>query len=187
MTLIIGGSASGKSEFAENLLSSDKKIYIATMMPFGKEAEKRIEKHRKARENKGFDTIECYYDIEKIEILEKSEVLLECLGNLVANEMFAKNEQVNVLKIVEGIKVLNEKSETLYIVSNDIFSDGCNYDESTREYIKNLGKVNNEISKLADTVIEVVCGIPIYLKGEKNDCFTDDSGSFCNVFQRFCS
>ena len=56
LTLVIGGSASGKSEYAEQHVMSlnGARIYIATMEPFGKEAEDRISKHRQMRKNKGF-------------------------------------------------------------------------------------------------------------------------------------
>ena len=49
--LVTGGSASGKSEYAENRALQMAKegqrplIYLAAMMPFGKDAEKRIERH----------------------------------------------------------------------------------------------------------------------------------------------
>lgn len=49
--LVTGGSASGKSEYAENralqLAKTEQKklIYLAAMKPFGEEAAKRIERH----------------------------------------------------------------------------------------------------------------------------------------------
>ena len=87
LTLVIGGSASGKSEYAEQrVLSLDgARIYIATMQPYGKEAEERILKHRQMRKNKGFETIECYTGLQDLNIPPGSNVLLEDLGNLMAN------------------------------------------------------------------------------------------------------
>ncbi|WP_349666699.1 bifunctional adenosylcobinamide kinase/adenosylcobinamide-phosphate guanylyltransferase, partial [Lacrimispora sp.] len=44
-SLIIGGSGSGKSEYAENLavsLGGDRKVYIATMKPWDEECRNRI-------------------------------------------------------------------------------------------------------------------------------------------------
>ena len=60
LSLIIGGSASGKSEYAERLVCSlpGKRIYVATMEPFGEEGRERIARHRKLREGKGFATVE---------------------------------------------------------------------------------------------------------------------------------
>ena len=52
VALIIGGSGSGKSEFAEKLAAriSDghEKYYIATMEIFDEESEKKAERHRMA-------------------------------------------------------------------------------------------------------------------------------------------
>ena len=95
--LITGGSGSGKSEYAEQKLMeyashskrNKKRYYIATMIPFGKETEEKIARHRKLRAGKGFETIECYTDLKKAaEILQTKEtgsVLLECMSNLVGN------------------------------------------------------------------------------------------------------
>lgn len=61
IVLVIGGSGSGKSEFAENIcmeLPAEEKRYIATMQAFDEESRARIAKHRKARSGKGFETIE---------------------------------------------------------------------------------------------------------------------------------
>ena len=71
--LITGGSGSGKSEYAEQKLMeyashskrNKKRYYIATMIPFGKETEEKIARHRKLRAGKGFETIECYTDLKK--------------------------------------------------------------------------------------------------------------------------
>ena len=45
------------------------------------------------------------------------------------------------------------------------FPDGAEYDSSTRVYQEYLGTINQEIARWADRVTEVVCGIPIALKG----------------------
>lgn len=96
--LVTGGSASGKSEYAENralqLAKTEQKklIYLAAMKPFGEEAAKRIERHRQLRAGKGFETVERYTDIEGLcrdESLEAETfrqkakdavVLLECMS-----------------------------------------------------------------------------------------------------------
>ena len=59
--LVYGGSGSGKSEFAENLIlksECENRFYIATMIIFDDEGKKRVERHRKLREKKNFITIE---------------------------------------------------------------------------------------------------------------------------------
>ena len=59
--LVIGGSGSGKSAFAESLLLSlpAPRYYIATMENDGPAAERRISRHRALRHGKGILTREC--------------------------------------------------------------------------------------------------------------------------------
>ena len=106
LTLIIGGSGSGKSSFGEELAqkSNSKLCYLATMIPYGDEGKRRVERHLKLRKGKGFETIEEYMDIGNIDIPYGSCVLLEDLPNLVANNMFTKNPQKDInMFIVNGI------------------------------------------------------------------------------------
>ena len=63
IVVVIGGSGSGKSAYAEKCLlamEAEKKHYIATMRVFDEEGEKRVEKHRTMRREKGFLTIEIF-------------------------------------------------------------------------------------------------------------------------------
>lgn len=169
LTVVTGGSGSGKSELAENIAVkfTGKKYYIATMEPFGEEAQKRIERHRKMRVEKGFETIEKYTDIDELIYLQNDVVLLECMSNLCANEMFSSMTDKSVVadKIISGIEKINNISSELIIVTNEIFSDGILYDKETMEYMKLLGEINRRIFEFADNVIESVYGIPYILKG----------------------
>ena len=169
LALIIGGNGSGKSEFAENMalnLSKQNLIYLATMIPYGREGTERVEKHKKMRRDKGFKTIEKYTGLKKLTLKQESTVLLECMSNLLANEMFENDGagDKSVEEIIIGIDNLINCTENTVIVSNDIFGDGINYDGKTREYINNLGLINRYISLKADMIYEIVCGIPIVIK-----------------------
>ena len=193
ITLVTGGSGSGKSAYAESLLSSCEGIryYIATMQIYDAEGEKKVERHRKLRAGKGFLTIESPMNVGKIEFAcaggseqaqyrqeaemkvqgnaEKKSALLECMSNLTANEMFTKDgiksaEEV-VGKIVSEIQTLSQKLDNLVIVTNNVFEDGVIYDAGTMEYLRALGRINAALARLADRVAEVVVGIPVELKG----------------------
>lgn len=178
MTLIIGGSGSGKSAYAEDYtisLSEDrKKYYIATMQIFDEEGKRKVERHRMLRGGKGFSTIEQPIDIgkaaEKMEDGERT-ALLECISNLTANEMFLEEvpgtEEVITEKIVGEIAVLNRELTHLVIVSNNVFEDGNVYDKTTMAYIRAMGRINQKLAEMADEVVEVVVGIPIVIK-DKN-------------------
>ncbi len=101
VTLIIGGQNSGKSQFAEELVVNsgiDRRYYLATMTVCDKAGEERVIKHRKQREGKGFITLEIPYAIDKalyiMEEPENSIALLECVANLVGNELYDNPERV---------------------------------------------------------------------------------------------
>ncbi len=159
--LIIGGSGSGKSEYAESLLmGQDNLFYLATMRPYGKEGKRRIIRHKKMREGKGFTTIEQFLDIAQADIKPGSNVLLECLGNLVANEIY-EGERDAKERIVQGVLELCEKCNNIVIVTNDVFCDGIFYDEETNQYLECLGYVNKKIAAKLGGVTEVVCGIGV--------------------------
>ena len=51
------------------------------------------------------------------------------------------------------------------IVSNDVFTDGVTYDPETEQYLAILGKLNQQAAAMADSVYEVVCGIPVCIRG----------------------
>ena len=158
-SIVTGGSASGKSEYAENIVpNTGSRVYLATMEPFGAEAETRIARHRKLREGKGFETIECPVNIEKVlEACRGKQVLLEDLPNLVANEMFSSHAHSTV-GIAEQILDLAHISESLICVTGILTADGRKYDESTMKYLKELAAIERTLAAHADRVIEVVCG-----------------------------
>ncbi len=172
MILVYGGSGSGKSAFAEKKITELNKsgiplYYLATMQAYDAEDEERIKRHRKQRDGKGFTTIEQPKDIGSIalELREaKSDVLLECMSNLVANEMFSPDNAFLVSKIKNDIKKLYDTSSNLVIVSNNVFDDGIIYEKATMEYIRALGDINRYIAEISDEVWEVVAGIPLRLK-----------------------
>ena len=105
--LILGGSGSGKSAYAETVLSGlssvKKKYYLATMQIYDEDGLKKVERHKKMREGKGFITLEQPRNIAKImETIsgKNSAVLLECMSNLTANEMFS-DRMLSARSVVE--------------------------------------------------------------------------------------
>lgn len=176
--LVTGGSGSGKSAYAESLLSGfeqiDNRYYIATMQVYGDEGKKRVERHRKMRAGKGFVTVEQTVQIgEALEPFEASAALVECVSNLTANEMFdetgQRSEQEVVNRVVSGLKQLSKSVKELVIVTNNVFDDGISYDESTMSYIRALARINIELAKWADEVTEVTAGIPVIWKKKNQE------------------
>lgn len=193
ITLVTGGSGSGKSAYAEDVAVScegTEKYYIATMQIYDAEGERKVERHRKLRAGKGFTTVESPRNVgqvvfptfckEKAVCIDCREpehsrkkqgrrtALLECMSNLVANEMFStdgmREEDAVVTKVVQDIELLATKLDHLVIVTNNVFEDGIPYDEGTMAYLRALGRINTVLAKRADRVVEVVVGIPVILK-----------------------
>lgn len=178
MTLIVGGSGSGKSSYAEKYIqlcsNEKKKYYLATMQVFDKEGLKKINRHKMLRKGKGFFTIEQPVSIQNaLEKMGQGEktALLECVSNLVANEMFLeeipKTAKEVTKEIINDIKELGENLTHLIIVSNNVFEDGTVYDEITMEYIRAMGTLNEQLAAMADEVVEVVVGIPVIIKKQR--------------------
>ena len=122
--LITGGSGSGKSAFAEEQglqAGEGQRIYIATMIPYGKEGKQRVERHRQLRREKKFETMECYKNLASLKIPRNSVVLLECMSNLVANEIFEPDgaHEDTVEEVCRGIASLLEQTDRLFVVTND--------------------------------------------------------------------
>ena len=169
LILVSGGSASGKSEFAESLVTSsglENRIYLATMQVWDQESVRRVERHRQMRAGKGFETVECPTGLADMVLPSGCAVLLEDLSNLCANEYFSPDGKDGTLdRVLAGIRRAADQAELLVVVTNELFSDGMDYDPNTLAYLSVLGELNRRTAALAEQVYEVVCGIPVAWKG----------------------
>ena len=187
--LVTGGSGSGKSEYAENLavhlrerLGSEVGglYYVATMSSHDRECDERIARHRLMRRDKGFSTIECYCDISRVRAGRKDVLLLECMSNLLANEMYLRSggikdrgdraeEQLEEI-VMKPLLELAKQAGELVVVTNEVFSDGVRYDPESEKYRALLGKMNAMLAAQAAAVTETVFTIPVIHKGEELLC-----------------
>lgn len=185
LILITGGSGSGKSALAEKLarrMADNSKqevmkppIYVAAMINSkDKESKVRIARHQQQRAQLGFITREQPFDLDQIlDDYDSPILLLECLSNLLANEMFLRTdfgldhfspEQAaemidHALTRAEGL------CEHLIVVSNEIFSDAMIFDESTNLYLRYLGWLNQCLAARASLAVEMVYGLPQIHRG----------------------
>ena len=182
ITLVTGGSGSGKSEYAEGLILDSpcsRRFYVATMIAYGKEGRDKVERHRMLRQGKGFITIEKPRDVGRV-MFEEHEagsgassradraLLLECVSNLAANEMFKEQQDSPIQclshKIAGDIISLAGQVRDMVIVTNEVDRDGICYGPETMEYIRLMGCLNQKLASAADRVVEVVHGIPVLWK-----------------------
>ena len=169
LTLVVGGAASGKSAYAECLVlqTALPRYYLATMQVWDAECAARVEKHRRMRAEKQFETLECPLHLGTVRLPARGTALLEDLGNLTANELYdpAGAGEAAASAILDGLGRLAAQCEHLVVVSNEVFSGGAGYAGDTDRYLKALAQVNNALAARADAVVRVVCGIPVYHKG----------------------
>lgn len=190
IAFVYGGSGSGKSEYAEQMIlrcsKADSRYYIATMKAYGEEGRQRVLRHRTLRSGKHFHTIECPVNLPlalgSIPDPSGASILLECVSNLTANEMFDRDADADsqvpdsiqtdseiadhlfAEHLVQDISLLCSRVRNAVIVSNNIFDDGADYDILTVRYMKRLGEINRAIAAMADSVTEVVAGIPVKIR-----------------------
>lgn len=168
----MGGAASGKSAYGEALATalSTAPHYLATLENLGEENRRRIARHRLERAGRGFLTFEEPLAAGFSHIPPGEVTLLECLGTLLANEIFSPRgsgfsgaEET----IHTGVETLLRTQTHLILISNTVFHDGFTYDPETVRYQQLLGALNRAFAARAHRVVEVVCGIPIHQKGEQ--------------------
>jgi adenosylcobinamide kinase/adenosylcobinamide-phosphate guanylyltransferase len=193
--LITGVSGSGKSEYAENLAVKLSELgslyYVATMEPYGEEGQARIERHRRLREGKGFQTIESPRNIAQNigqigeEHCADATILLETLSTLLANEMFSGGEKADTApsadraeetadvsrdkydvadRLLSEICRISRLCKHLLVVTDEVFADGLDYPPETTEYMRQLGKANRELARRADEAVEIVYSLPVSLR-----------------------
>lgn len=181
VVLVIGGSGSGKSAYAEARAaelfarhkSGGRLVYLATMEVRDEESRRRVARHRRMRREKQFVTVECPTHLEGVAAGPGDTFLLECISNLTANEMYAPNGRgaQSAEMIAAAIRRLAEAAKHLVLVGNHVFADGVDYDASTTEYLRQMARIQQEAASLADEVVEVVCGIPLMIKSaESKEC-----------------
>lgn len=195
MILVTGGSASGKSAFAEQLLAGQRglHIYLATMRDDSEEGKRRVQKHRAHRRDRGFYTVEAPRDLmsafsflpftgQKAAVcreadkagfpcaaLRDSAVLLECLSNLAANEMFLENGSVRDAEqcremVLREVFALRDACRELIVVGAILSEAHCHFDARTNAWIKSFSEIQNAVAEAADAVWKVEAGIPACLK-----------------------
>ena len=167
LNLIIGGTGSGKSAYAETLTLRlpGRRVYLATMSDRDAESLERIERHRAQRAPHGFLTVERPVDLAGADLPEDANILLEDLSNLLANELF-EPDGGGIEAVRRGLRHLLESCGSLTVVTNEVFSGGKEYDEGSLRYLRDLAELNRELAARADLVTEIVCGLPNVLKGE---------------------
>lgn len=167
MALVLGGARSGKSAYAESLLSGMCKncIYVATAEARDGEMQERIEAHQTSRGDR-WRTIEAPLDpVGALSDLEKTDgVLLDCLTLWLSNQMENdKDLEVETDALFDG---LGDLGTPVVVVSNELGMGLVPETALGRAFRDAQGKLNQKAAQAADLVVFVAAGLPLVLKGK---------------------
>lgn len=182
VTFISGGVRSGKSSYAERILTDQtagRLVYIASGVAADEEMKQRIHKHKEDRQHADWQTIEQPMNLhEVLPFLRQGDLVLwDCLTTWLANELYEGYEEgtpcVHRLgcleqkqeRLLQTIGQMKEVVAHLIIVSNEVLDEWSPYDEETEIYRRTIGELHQQIVKIADHAIEMDHGIPIAWKG----------------------
>lgn len=171
--LLIGGSRSGKSLYAQRLarqLASPGRplFYVATMEPCDGEDRARIRRHREERAGWGFATIECPRGLASAAgQVRGGVVLLDSVTSLLTNEMFLQGEYQPGAEeaAFSGLHALLEAAEGIVLVSDDLCSDAAAFAPTTEAFRRAQGHLHQRLARECDLVVRVRYGLLDIVKG----------------------
>ncbi|MCP4780009.1 MAG: bifunctional adenosylcobinamide kinase/adenosylcobinamide-phosphate guanylyltransferase [Hyphomicrobium sp.] len=166
LTLVLGGARSGKSRYAEEILTKapDPWIYLATAQALDSEMEARVADHKKRR-GEQWRTVEVPLDLP--EAIEKhgagaQPVLIDCLTLWLSNVLLATRDVV--AESDRLVAALGEVDGPIVIVSNEVGSGIVPDNKLARAFRDAQGQLNQRVAAIADHVVLVTAGIPLTLK-----------------------
>lgn len=170
MIFITGGCRSGKSGFALDYANQhfSKKIFLATCEVLDDEMDRRISQHKKLR-GPEWQTIE-----EPVGIVERirqdqgegSVIVLDCLTLWLSNLLLRGDDDQEITHEVDRlIDAVRQSNHSLIIVSNEVGMGIVPADPLGRRFRDLSGMANQKIARAMETVVFMVSGIPVFLKG----------------------
>jgi adenosylcobinamide kinase / adenosylcobinamide-phosphate guanylyltransferase len=165
LTLVIGGARSGKSAYAERLVTGEPApwTYVATAEPFDEEMAERIATHR-SRRGEGWTTVEASLDLAgAIDALPAGRpVLVDCLTIWLSNQMLAGR---NADEALAGLaEVLASRRGPWVVVSNEVGQGIVPDNRLARQFRDAAGRLNQRVAAAADRVYLMVAGLPLEVK-----------------------
>jgi adenosylcobinamide kinase / adenosylcobinamide-phosphate guanylyltransferase len=166
LTLVLGGARSGKSRYAEGLITALPApwIYVATAQAGDAEMAERIATHR-AQRGTGWQAIEAPHDLARAldTAPAGAPVLVDCLTIWLSNRMLADADVTADIRHLED--ALGRRVGPVVLVSNEVGSGIVPDNALARRFRDLQGRLNQRMAARADRVALVVAGLPLMLKG----------------------
>jgi adenosylcobinamide kinase/adenosylcobinamide-phosphate guanylyltransferase len=179
IVLITGGGRSGKSSYGQRLAENlpGPRAYVATAVPFDQELEERVRRHREERSDTWSTTIEEPVALAAAlrSATQYPTVLVDCLtmwmGNLLWSAEQSQGPAPNEAQVADAcsevVAACREHAGTVVLVTNEVGMGIIPENPAARLYRDLLGRCNQVMAAAADTVILMVAGLPLVVKGRE--------------------
>ncbi len=166
--LVLGGSASGKSQVALDLAGpASPRVFLATGEGRDREMAARIARHRASRPR---DWVTSEVPVDLTTWLQREghryrTILLDCLTLWLSNLLGTGLRETAVSAQVEQLmSALRATGARVVLVSNELGMGLVPVAPSSRRFRDLAGRLNQQVAAAADDVVLVVAGLPMVLK-----------------------
>jgi adenosylcobinamide kinase/adenosylcobinamide-phosphate guanylyltransferase len=166
LTLVVGGARSGKSAFAERLVTATARPrrYIATAEAWDDEMRDRIARHRADR-GPGWLTIDAPLDLctALAQARPEEAVLVDCATLWLTNHLLAEHDlPAETDRLTAALAAC---PAPVVVVSNEVGMGIVPDNALARRFRDAQGRLNQRLAAEAALVVTVMAGLPLPLKG----------------------
>ncbi len=165
--LILGGTRSGKSHFAENtaIATGKKLVYIATAQALDEEMQVRIAHHQSSRIDQWITVEEPLTLASSLQhySAENTCILVDCLTLWLTNILLV-GEEIFQRERATLLETLPQLVGDIIFVSNEVGMGIVAADPLSRRFVDEAGRLHQALAKICDKVTLVVAGLPMTLK-----------------------
>ncbi len=166
-TLVLGGTRSGKSAYAERLLDGkEPRFYLATAEAGDGEMAERIAQHRQRR---GADWTTLEEPLDLVGTLDRhgqtdGAILVDCLTLWLSNLMAAERDIAHeTARLVDACRRIDG---AVVFVSNEVGQGIVPASKVGRVFRDHAGRLNQAVAAAVDHVVLMTAGLPLILKNE---------------------
>ena len=172
VTLVLGGVRSGKSHYAQQLGERAARVVFVATASAGDDVEmqRKVERHQSSRPPH-WQTVE-----EPLRLAETIAhfgpncdlMIIDCLTIFASNLLEATGEDRDLAnrKVEELCLALQSAQCDVVLVSNEVGSGVVPAYPLGRRFRDLLGEINQRVARVSNTVLLLVAGLPLVLKGK---------------------
>lgn len=167
LSVVLGGAASGKSVFAENIILHSRlnPVYLATALIGDDEIKKRVDVHKLRRSDRWIN-LEAAFDLSPVlaDRAADQAVLLDCATMWLSNQMMEGTDlAAEQARLLAALKTC---AAPIVVVTNEVGQGIVPDNALARHFREAQGRLNIALAAQADLVVQVVAGLSNVLKGD---------------------